>query len=327
VIFAGTNGYLDRCRSTRWPLRGGLLRLRATKHADMLDDDHRPNDLRTKTGDLEEAQGRARRLRQDLRLRAGAGGSDSGRSHAEPQGPEEPDRLGQVDAEDHQGDADGRRGEAAPRPGGGRSRAALCRAHGARCSAGLARPSGRRPTRRLLAGTGKRPTSICWSSARPSAACAAASTRRSPASRASAPNRSSPRARRSRSSPSARRAATAAPRPREADRRACRPARGQAIGYANASAIARRSCSHVRRGRVRRLHAVLLALQVGDLADPDRAADHPGEFDPEDGRGRARLRIRAGRGGDPGRPAAAQHRDVQIFPRCSRTPPPNRARG
>ena len=31
----------------------------------------------------------------------------------------------------------------------------------------------------------------------------------------------------------------------------------------------------VRRGRVRRRHAVLLALQVGDRADPDRAADHP----------------------------------------------------
>ena len=30
----------------------------------------------------------------------------------------------------------------------------------------------------------------------------------------------------------------------------------------------------LRRGRVRRLHAVLLALQVGDRADPDRAADH-----------------------------------------------------
>ena len=31
----------------------------------------------------------------------------------------------------------------------------------------------------------------------------------------------------------------------------------------------------VRRGRVRRLHAVLLALPLGDRADPDRAADHP----------------------------------------------------
>ena len=31
----------------------------------------------------------------------------------------------------------------------------------------------------------------------------------------------------------------------------------------------------VRCRRIRRLHAVLLALQVGDRADPDRAADHP----------------------------------------------------
>ena len=38
-------------------------------------------------------------------------------------------------------------------------------------------------------------------------------------------------------------------------------------------------------GRIRRLHAVLLALQVGDRADPDRAADHP-------------AGVRAGQGGD-----------------------------
>ena len=54
----------------------------------------------------------------------------------------------------------------------------------------------------------------------------------------------------------------------------------------------------VRGGRVRRRDAVLLALQVGDRADPDRAAAHPGG-DPA-GRAataaRRRLRIRARRG-------------------------------
>jgi hypothetical protein len=46
------------------------------------------------------------------------------------------------------------------------------------------------------------------------------------------------------------------------------------IGFDNAQPIAKRS-SPLREGRVRRLHAVLLALQVGDRADPDRAAGHP----------------------------------------------------
>ena len=47
------------------------------------------------------------------------------------------------------------------------------------------------------------------------------------------------------------------------------------IGFVNAEAIARQVIGPLRQGRVRRLHAVLLALQVGDRADPDRAADHP----------------------------------------------------
>ena len=47
---------------------------------------------------------------------------------------------------------------------------------------------------------------------------------------------------------------------------------------------ARRSSRCYEQGAVRRRHAVLLALQVGDRADPDRAADHP-----------AGVRRRAGR--------------------------------
>ena len=62
---------------------------------------------------------------------------------------------------------------------------------------------------------------------------------------------------------------------READRRARRASR-----RANSRLRARRGDRRedraaLRARRIRRLHAVLLALQVGDLADPDRAADHP----------------------------------------------------
>ena len=82
------------------------------------------------------------------------------------------------------------------------------------------------------------------------------------------------------------------------------------------------------RGRpVRRRHAVLLALQVGDLADPDGAADHPAGVR---GRGRKRavggLRIRAGRTRHSDRAVAAQHHGAGV-PRASwKTPRPSRAR-
>ena len=70
--------------------------------------------------------------------------------------PPQPHRLGQGDAEDHQGHADGRGREAAPRADGGRGRAALRRAHDGRCwrtSPAASRSGPRRP--RLLAGTGR----------------------------------------------------------------------------------------------------------------------------------------------------------------------------
>src|SRR3954465_9331581 len=50
--------------------------------------------------------------------------------HGFAEGPQEPNRLGQVDAEDHQGHADGCGGEAAPCPGRGPGCTSLCRAHG-----------------------------------------------------------------------------------------------------------------------------------------------------------------------------------------------------
>ena len=52
------------------------------------------------------------------------------RRDGQPQGAPQPHRLGEGDAEDHQGDADGRRVEAPPRAGRGRGGAALCGADG-----------------------------------------------------------------------------------------------------------------------------------------------------------------------------------------------------
>ena len=58
------------------------------------------------------------------------------------------------------------------------------------------------------------------------------------------------------------------PQLREADHRASRTARVRTITFEHAEAIARKDRQALRGGRVRRLHAVLLALQVGDRADP-----------------------------------------------------------
>ena len=75
--------------------------------------------------------------------------------HGLAQGPAQPHRRHQGDAEDHQGHADGRGVEAAPRAGGGRGGAALCRATWTRCSA-TSRPRSPASTSapRLLRGTG-----------------------------------------------------------------------------------------------------------------------------------------------------------------------------
>ncbi len=71
---------------------------------------------------------------------------------------EEPDRKRQEHAEDHQGDADGRRGQAAPRPGGRRSRPALCRADERRdVGAWPPRSATGDGAPKLLAGNGRRP--------------------------------------------------------------------------------------------------------------------------------------------------------------------------
>ena len=47
------------------------------------------------------------------------------------------------------------------------------------------------------------------------------------------------------------------------------------LGFEHAEGIAEKIVAPLRGGRFRRVHAVLLALQVGHRADSDRAADHP----------------------------------------------------
>ena len=99
--------------------------------------------------------------------------------HAVAERAPQPHRLGQGDAEDHQGHADGGRGEAPACADGGRGGAALRHPHG-----GGARQSRHRAAgpRRRTAADGRAPArtkSTCWWSAPPSAACAARSTRRS----------------------------------------------------------------------------------------------------------------------------------------------------
>ena len=110
--------------------------------------------------------------------------------HGQPQGHARSHRLDQGDAEDHQGHADGRGLEAAPRAGRGGSRASLRRAHGHACWASSPRRSPAAARRRSCSPAPARTRCICWSSAPPSAVCAARSTRRSCGWRASARMRS-----------------------------------------------------------------------------------------------------------------------------------------
>ena len=134
VIYAGVNGYLDKLPLDKVrPFEDGLLSFLRAKNPDILDSIRSSNDL---TNDVEaKLKSGGRSLRRDLCLiwadlspnrspvlkpRAEA------LSDAVAEGTSEPDRLGQVDAEDHQGHADGRGVEAASRARRGRSGASLC---------------------------------------------------------------------------------------------------------------------------------------------------------------------------------------------------------
>ena len=212
--------------------------------------------------------------------------------------------------------------------------AALCRAHGRRCSANLAAAHGRPATGAARCSAAPAATtSICLSSAPPSAACAAPST----PSIARLAREHADRLMRARqdgqdSSASARRATTMLRRQlRPPDHRARRSARRAQLGFEQCRADRpSRIIALFEDGRVRRLHALLRAIQIGDRADADGAAAHPG----------------AGRGGGRSAPTAAAPitktsrtrrkssptscraiSRCRSSGRCSRMPRPNRARG
>ena len=93
----------------------------------------------------------------------------------------------------------------------------------------------------------------------------------------------------------------------------------------------RQGARPVRRGRLRRRHAVLLALPLGDQPDPDGAADHPGHASPaERPRPKTALAARS-TNTSPTRPRSSPSFCRSTSPRrssrrCSRTRPPSRAR-
>ena len=99
-----------------------------------------------------------------------------------------------------------------------------------------------------------------------------------------------------------------APRLRFADHRPRRPARGQAGRLRQCRRDRPQGHRAVRRGPVRRLHAVLFRIQVGDQPGADGAADHPvcAGCRRQGGQRRdRRLRIRAGARRDP-RPTSSR---------------------
>ena len=112
-IYAGTQGFLDSVEyQGRRPLRGRDAELPPHEKADILkairDTKALDDDTAKKLKDALTEFGKHVRVR-----------------HGEPQGPQDPHRLGEVDAEDHQGDEDGRRGQAAPRAAERRGRPSL----------------------------------------------------------------------------------------------------------------------------------------------------------------------------------------------------------
>ena len=83
----------------------------------------------------------------------------------------------------------------------------------------------------------------------------------------------------------------------------------------------------VRRRRVRCLHAVLLALQVGDRANPDRAADHPAGVRASPPRRAPPLPTNTSRKRKKSSPSCCRAIcPCRCSARCWKTPPPSRAR-
>ena len=241
----------------------------------------------------------------------------------------DPHRRHQGDAEDHQGHADGRGVEAAPRAGRGRSGAALCRAHGqgARQYRRLGRAGSTRRRRCCAAPAATR--CICWSSAPPSAACAApfnsaiVRLAREHANALIAEGKEVKFFCVGRKGYEQLRRLYDKQIVERVELRAVRT-----LGFVNAEAIADKIIGAVRGRRVRRLHAVLLALQVGDRADPDRAADHPAGVR-SDGRGTAPAARSTNTSPRKRKSSPSSCRAMspcRFSARCWRTPPRSTAR-
>ena len=115
---------------------------------------------------------------------------------------------------------------------------------------------------------------------------------------------------------------------READRRARRPALGAPARLRQCRGHRQEGPRALRGRRVRRLHAVLFALQIGDRAGPDRAADHSagGGSAGRECRPGDVLRIRAGRRRDPDRACCRAISRCRSSARCWKTTPRSTAR-
>ena len=121
-IYAGTRGFLDTLPVARiGEFERQVLDALARRG---LDPGLDPRQARDRQGDRRQAEGVPRRLRQEVRLSLSQA-LDAQSQNLPPQDPQRP-----VDAEDHQGHEDGRRGQAAARPGAGHGGPSLCRGHG-----------------------------------------------------------------------------------------------------------------------------------------------------------------------------------------------------
>ena len=133
VIYAGVNGYLDKLPIEKIkPFEDGFARVAACEPCRSSGDHPRIEGSFRRFGGKPQVD--HRKLPQIFRLRPVLARPEPNElkrnRHALVEGPAQPYRLGQGDAEDHQGHADGRGGEAAPGAIGGRGRAALRRAYG-----------------------------------------------------------------------------------------------------------------------------------------------------------------------------------------------------
>ena len=113
---------------------------------------------------------------------------------------------------------------------------------------------------------------------------------------------------------------------RQAPRRPRRPLGRQAARLHRRPRHRPRRDAPLQRRRVRRLHHLLQPLPVGDQPDPDRAPADPRRLRGDRRRRRRPVRVRARRGGDPRRAAAARRRHPHLHRAPRERAPPSRAR-